>query len=305
MRFTLRPPRAGKDWGALLLGAALAIPAAYQLAMGIWSMTWPTTKGTVTYSRAKSGYRSYSIDIRYRYQYEGREYDGGRYSFESFLNSNRKQSRDVDLIQARHAVGQPVPVAVSPSDPSVSVLQAGPQFEDLFPLGVGLLIMLVGVADPKRPEQPERPVRRRPIWAKVFALSGAALLMWGGYVVHTGQKSWEWPTTTGRILYARRTALAFEYFVENTRYVGSNYRNYGQTFRSDEVTERRFPRGSAVKVWYNPSDPAQSMLVPGVWFGNYVVLALGLILLLIAWVTKKFNEITDRAKRGWLPPAIH
>jgi hypothetical protein len=302
MRFSFRPPRAGRDWGALLLGAALAIPAAYQLAMGIWSMTWPTTKGTVTYSRAKSGYRRYSIDIRYRYQYKGREYDGGRYSFESFLNTNRKRSRDVDLIQARHAVGQPVQVAVSPSDPSVSVLQAGPQFEDLFLLGPGLLIMLVGVADPKRPEQP---VRRKRIWAKVFGVSGLVLLIWGGYVVQTGQKSLEWPTTTGNILYARRTALAFEYFVDNTRYVGSNYRNYGQAFRSDEVTGKRFPKGSAVKVWYDPSDPAQSMLVPGVWFGNYLLVGFGLILLLIAWVAKKFNELADRAKGRWPPPAIH
>lgn len=88
--------------------------------MGLWSLAWPTNDGVITYSAPYRGFRIYQVDIRYQYNYGGRNYSGDIYRFAFALD--RMQGRQVDSVQARYRVGERVRVGVNPWNPVRSVL---------------------------------------------------------------------------------------------------------------------------------------------------------------------------------------
>ena len=57
-----------------------------------------------------------------------------------------------------------------------------------------------------------------------------------------------------------------------------------------------------IEVWWLQLVGGIIEIVLGFWAAGYYGRS---TVLLIAWVAKKFNELTDRAKGRWPPPAIH
>jgi hypothetical protein len=93
-------------------------------------------------------------------------------------------------------------------------------------------------------------------------------------------------TATGPI----ETMLQYEYRVAGRRYVSEKYRTGGNRTPFRDVAKaaaRRYPAGRNVKVYYSPFDPADSLLKPGVWFGNFVLPAIGLAVLGLALLVHK------------------
>ena len=303
----LRPPKSKADWAVLACGAALVYFSGLASVMGTLSLGWPKAEGKIVYSSPHQEFRLYRVELRYRFVYNGREYEGDRYRFQFAIARDRMESWQVDTIQARYRVGEPVQVAVNPWNPADSVLESGPDVEAFLWVGFGLLLMLAGVGERKTVPPNETGIGTlapgplpgpRFGTAKVLLAIGGGIFLWGLATIHTGWRSLSWPTTGGKILYSEaragqsyRTQMWYEYFVENKRYLGSNYRVGGNSTPFQNVAvaaARRYPAGQAVTVHYNPSDAAEAVLEPGVWYGNLVQAGIGLALLGAAWMAKLY-----------------
>src|SRR5438552_3304967 len=100
-----RKPQGRNDWFAVALGLPLLVFSALALFHGVSSLFWTKSDGVISYSSAKSGYRTYEVDLKYRYSYAGREYSGDTYRFQFFLSRTTTHGAEVDAIQARYPVG--------------------------------------------------------------------------------------------------------------------------------------------------------------------------------------------------------
>jgi hypothetical protein len=255
-----------------------------------------------------SGFRRIGVDIGYRYTAGGRTHEGNRYRFQFVLERQHMRSRDVQAIVGRYRPGDPIRVSVNPSDPADSVMDPEPDFDSTIPFGLGLFLVLLGVgkvADSGAAQPVKR--RSRSLTAKVLAVAGAAMILYGAIVLYRGLRSIAWPTAQGKIVYSHarsartpETLLWYEYFVNQQRFMASNYRNGGNVTPFDSVAEaaaKRYPVGRVVTVYYDPSDPAQALLEPGVWWGNFMLPLFGALTLGAAWVAKKYAEIMA-SRRG-------
>ncbi len=135
--------------------------------------------------------------------------------------------------------------------------------------------------------------------AGVFILLGAGLSWWGWNIVQDARASSQWPTTEGTVTSSevRDTSdaesdsysprVTYEYQVDDV-----SYQNNTITFGQNSYSSRRkaesiaagYPTGSRVTVYYEPGDPAQSVLEPGASAGSFIVLAIGLLFGLIGVV---------------------
>ena len=233
--------------------------------------------------------------MRYRYAAGGATYNGDRFRFQFMLLRDRMESRDRELTLGRYRVGERVKVAVNPRDPSDSVLEPGPDLEGILPLGAGLFLILAGIGEvqKKTPLQPEvylGPPGPRYRTAKIMAADRRrAISVWGLQPVGGIASSLRWPTADGRILYSQartggtyETLLWYEYYVSGTRYLAGKYRTGGNVTPFQDVAvaaAKRSPAGRAVKVYYNPRNPGEALLEPGIWYGNFVAPAVAALVL--------------------------
>ncbi len=138
------------------------------------------------------------------------------------------------------------------------------------------------------------------LFGGIFALAGLAMLISGIVTWFTGSDSTEWPTAEGVMVRAdvdtrtssgsRRSSstsytpdVEYAYVVDGTEYTGSRYEFIERGEGRREVIEARlakFPVGGKVAVRYDPDDPANSVLVPGVPSALGIMLFMG-----VAFVT--------------------
>jgi hypothetical protein len=296
----LRFPATKRDWVAAAAGAAFVAGSGLSLARGFLSLMWPKVDAVVTYSTPKNSRRSYQVDLRYRFAAGGRTHESDRYRFQFAMDRWRMRTRDVDLIQARYPVGERVSVAVNPRDPDDAVLEPGVDLAACLWFGFGLLLLLGGLAEScdvreVRPKTETAPTHRG---VKVLAAIGAAVFLFGARAPYEGWSSLHWPTADGKILYSRarvngtyETLLWYEYYVANRRYVAGNYRTGGNVTPFRDIARaaaKRYPVGRALKVYYNPAQPSEALLEPGVWYGNFVLPAIGILILTIALMARRY-----------------
>lgn len=296
-------PRSGHAWFAFLIGLFILLFSSVPLIFGLWSYTWQQADGVVTYSKPYSFGHSSHVDIRYKYNYRGQEYSGDRYRFHFIID--RPDGSQVNNIQARYPVGEKVRVAVNPWRPAQSVLQAGVEWMDFVWPPVSLLFFIAASRMDRKQQPAEQQVRKRRFsTATVLFLIGTGLILYGGNTLATAWRSSSWPTTEGKITYSALRSegapgLWYEYRVQGTRYVAEFYRVGGNATPFASVAKaasERYPEGRAVKVYYNPNDPSEAVLEPGVWYGNFIFPVVGIGLLLAAWVAKKLTAVL--AARG-------
>jgi hypothetical protein len=298
----------------LALGLIVTAGSAFPLVRGVMSLAWPVADGFILFSRDTPGTRTIGVDVRYRYASGGRTYEGDRYRFQSILVSGHMTSRDVQSALGRYRPGEPVKIAVNPSDPSDSVLERGPDGESVFPLLMGLAMMVLGMGQVRRPDPvpaaPAVSISPGPRYrtAKVLAVIGFGLLALGASPILEGIQSLQWPAVEGRILYSHartasspETLLWYEYSVGQVRYMASKYRTGGNAtpFRSvAQAAAKRYPVGRKVMVCYDPADPQRALLEPGVWWGNFVLPAIALLVLGVAWVAMKYARAVALQRRA-------
>ena len=167
VRIRFGVPRSRNQAIFALLGAALVIGCAVPLVRGTLSLSWPKADGFITYSDYMRGRRAIGVDIRYQYTTAGRTHTGDRFRFQFWTAARRMYGRDVQALLGRYRVGERVQVAVNPADAADSVLEPGVDFGTFIPFGLGLFMLMAGLADARKDEAatsallwPEPPRRR-------------------------------------------------------------------------------------------------------------------------------------------------
>ena len=111
------------------------------------STGWPTATGTVTeaFVEVHTGEdTSYSAEIRYTFEVDGREHRGDRVAF-SIWDSGRAEA---DAIVATYPVGARVEVAYDPDDPDTSVLEPGARAGAYGLVAFGAVFIVIGAVLP-------------------------------------------------------------------------------------------------------------------------------------------------------------
>jgi hypothetical protein len=127
-----------------VLGAGLLWPMAISPGLSIVrAQGWSPTTCVVEHSSVRAHHSddgtTYSVDILYRYERDGRAWRSSRYGF--FGGSSGGRSGKEAIVRA-HPVGASVPCWVDPSDPAEAVLERGPTVHALVAVvPVGLLAL--------------------------------------------------------------------------------------------------------------------------------------------------------------------
>ncbi len=109
------------------------------------------------------------------------------------------------------------------------------------------------------------------LFTALSLLTGTALLVLAYWLKSRSQKCQHWPTVMGSILESRiddsildmiKPVLRFRYEVNGQSYEGFrvSFSGYGVSRSAMEKLILPYPQGSSVKVYYNPKDPALSVL---------------------------------------------
>lgn len=129
-------------------------------------------------------------------------------------------------------------------------------------------------------------------------LLGLALTGYGIRNIIDAWKSKSWPTVEGEITRSVITEkldddsrtrytlhVDYDYTIDRSRFTGKRFKGDRIEFVSPDYHDHeeaksvlsRYPLGEKVTVYYDPENPAKSVLVPGNWAGNIPLIAAGLL----------------------------
>jgi hypothetical protein len=135
--------------------------------------------------------------------------------------------------------------------------------------------------------------------ALIFLAIGAGLSFWGWNILNNAKASISWPTAQGEIIKSQVThrsnsdgdsyspEVTYTYPVNSRSYksytikFGEN--SYDSKRRAEEIAAS-YQVGNNVTVYYDPKNPGNSVLEPGVSSGSYIVLGIGLLFLTIGLI---------------------
>ncbi len=121
---------------------------AYQ--MGEASKSWPSTQGVITHatlasSRPSAGKVSYSADIQFAYEVDGRQYQSNQIGVEAGPGATHSSdSSNAQNMVNRYPTGKAVAVYYNPDKPSLGVLQPGVTSITWRIIGIGSAFIFFG-----------------------------------------------------------------------------------------------------------------------------------------------------------------
>ena len=126
--------------GLLLIKPVLVNPLLKTRAAKSWDRTAATVVSSKVKTHSDSDGNTYSAYIAYRYEVDGREYIGDRYTFTQ--GSSSGYAGKAEKVR-QHPPGRELTIYVNPADPSESVVDPSPSWGLLFGL-IPLIFTLVG-----------------------------------------------------------------------------------------------------------------------------------------------------------------
>jgi hypothetical protein len=128
-------------------------------------------------------------------------------------------------------------------------------------------------------------------------LLGLGLLAYGAIVLRKGHASYQWPSVQGQMIVSRAwlvewedgaavwPEMEFEYRVGQRTFTSRNIAfGYAAKLALPGEAERlvaRYPAGEPATVHYNPDQPHEAVLQPGMGCGAYVALVMGSLFLIV------------------------
>ena len=119
----------------------------------------------------------------------------------------------------------------------------------------------------------------------LFLVAGFITMLWGLRIILQAQKTKQWPSVDGVIEESKPSSeendllpyIQFGYAVEDVSYQQT------MTFSSDITPTQEFalsytqkyPVGTKVQVFYDPANPQDATLEPGLGKGDWLVLVIG------------------------------
>lgn len=130
-----------------VIGILLIAHGVREWGTGKSSLSWPTALGTIIESEVRvnsggEGRPTFTPRVSYVYSIDGTEFLGTRIRFGNMSHNSRA---DATRIADRYTVGTTVHVAYLLRDPSVSVLEPGPQAKSLVVILAGLVFAAFGI----------------------------------------------------------------------------------------------------------------------------------------------------------------
>ena len=126
-------------------------------------------------------------------------------------------------------------------------------------------------------------------------IAALSLIFWQENVLLESQNRLKWPTITAVIIESKvigdralRPDIIYEYEVNGQTYQGDTNLNtpgFGGRRSRRDTAERiisEYEKGQKVLIYYNPNDPAESYIRPGVQWSDYMKSAVGHILFIFA-----------------------
>ena len=186
-------------------------------------------------------------------------------------------------IQARLHPGTPLPATSAAPEPILPILGT------------------------RRLDRPHKPLVVTPIFSLLFVGFGLFFAAKGLEANHQGADSLAWPTTQGTVTESKLWHGSKGYSLR-VRYVyqaqGQNLTGTRVAFSADKSQypdwAKRFAPKSVVEVYYNPTDPADAVLVPGNQESAHFVTVFGLVFAAIGtWPIFAYYRARQRLER-WL-----
>lgn len=137
------------------------------------------------------------------------------------------------------------------------------------------------------------------IAVSVFMVVGVILIITGVYYLNASLKTAKWPSTDGKILTSKialyysgsgrnksssyNLEISYAYAVDGQGYTGRKISmvDFGTGFKGYlKNLQNKYCIGTNVKVFYNPQDPENAVLEPGIKMANGFFFALGLFFIM-------------------------
>ena len=136
----------------------------------------------------------------------------------------------------------------------------------------------------------------------VFFIIGISVLGYGLSMLINGYATSTWPTTEATIIQCKiehkrvksnsnrgmtnvfMPKIEYNYSVDGKGYTGNRIRvvDYSVSHGQSQVILDSYPVDSTVQVYYSPTEPEKSVLVPGIPHSSYLVCSIGLFFMIIS-----------------------
>ena len=121
----------------------------------------------------------------------------------------------------------------------------------------------------------------------LFIIAGFVGVLWGWFIIAKARKTLRWPMVEGAIEQSAPTSEANDLLPHILfSYTVAAY-TYQRTLEFPDGTEpspelatsyaKKYPAGAKVSVYYNPDQPDQATLEPGLARGDWMIPAVGIV----------------------------
>jgi hypothetical protein len=284
----------------LIISLSVTACTGYRLYKGHTSASWDKAEGRIISVYTMPWYfgiSSYRADLEYTYEIDSKPYTSGRITY------GLKEFYPEQAIKDRYKTDSAVTVYYNPNKYSESVLETGLRhwYDEwiiiigFFALGCVCSYSLIMYR-----------LFRKKLDLGIYVVMPliliviASFLVLCGYQLYMGFSSGSWPSTTGRIVNLNLSSpwwdeesIGYHLRAEYTYTVESEtYRSYRvsfghRTYFSKKHASDQFPLGKEVEVYYNPENPANAVLEPGMknlfmdWALIFLILAVTLVAMLV------------------------
>jgi hypothetical protein len=295
---------------AMVIPGSIAGVIVYKMRETRRAAAWPSAQGRITRSQPRAVRRkqadgsntvSNAPDIEYVFSVDGAEYRGHRIS----IGDIAPGSPEVEAALDNYRVGRTGPVFYNPADPKEAVLERNPPASPRVMYAIAAGVTLVGLAvvtafsriseiiDWLQPFFPPGAV----VQGVLFC--GAAGVLMALFLLSDHREAMaaaRWPSVTGKIIASRAESrkeltqgggsqtmtvwsplVEYSYRVNERDYHGARIAfgasvSAGRAFA--ETIIARYPNGSAVTVYYDPSNPSFAVLEPRIAFALRTLLVM-------------------------------
>lgn len=140
---------------------------------------------------------------------------------------------------------------------------------------------------------------KKKIFPFLFIIIAFILIISGFKQLKLAVSSLTWPSTTGKVISSstltrkigtrhstrHKADIIYSYQINDNKFIGEIINwgyGYSKQIEKSEAIVNKYPEGKTVEVYYNPNDPKNAVLEPGLTVNSYKNVLGGIVFMLIA-----------------------